>query len=218
VRLGSLSGEGIVDIVLPEANAAAPVRRLHDRRRPAVRIRRVRADDDTMVADFIRNLSPSSRLRRFHAGIRELMPEWLQRMTHPDLTRELALVAVVREGEREICVAEARYVLSDDVGVGREFALVVADAWQGRGLGKTLLLHLGCHAARHGVERLVGDVLRDNLAMIDLVRGVGYDVRSHPADPRLLRVERSFGATVPALRPPMALAGQASFETQRGLP
>ncbi len=47
--------------------------------------------------------------------------------------------------------------------------------------------------------RLVGDVLGDNLAMIELARGLGYTVRRHPADPRLVRVERSFGDVVAGL-------------------
>ena len=183
----------------PDAPAIAGPSR--DRRRPAVRIRRVQPHDAALIDEFIRSLSPASRQRRFHTGVRELPLAWLQRMTQPDAARELALVALAHLGGREICVAEARYVLGDDDVAGeREFALVVADAWQGRGIGKTLLLSLGCHALRHGVERLVGDVLRDNLPMVELARSLGYAVRRHPADPRLVRVERSFGALMPALR------------------
>jgi acetyltransferase len=180
---------------------------LADRRRAAVRIRRVRAHDTALIDEFVRNLSLTSRQRRFHAGIHELPPAWLQRMTHPEPDHELALVAVVRQDGREICVAEARYAVSDDVADGREFALAVADAWQGRGIGKTLLLSLGCHAARHAVARLVGDVLHDNLPMIELARGLGYTVRRHPAaDPRLVRVEQSFHGAWPGTRRPLSLA------------
>jgi GNAT superfamily N-acetyltransferase len=136
-------------------------------------------------------------------------------MTHPDACRELALVALAWQDGRDVCVAEARYVVSDDLVEGREFALAVADEWQGRGIGKTLLLRLGSHAAHHGVERLVGDVLRDNLAMIELARSLGYAVRSHPADARLVRVERRFGAAV-ARRHPASSPAKASFETQDG--
>jgi acetyltransferase len=198
-----------VDIVTPGPEAIVLAEPMSDRRRGGLRIRGVQANDDVLIDEFVRNLSAASRQRRFHAGIREVPPQWLQRMTHPEACCELALVALACHDDREICVAEARYVLSDDIGEGREFALAVADAWQGRGLGKTLLLRLGSHAARHGVERLVGDVLRDNLAMIELARGLGYAVRSHPADARLVRVERSFGAALPARRPPPGLTSQS---------
>ena len=205
-----------MDIVAPAREASVPVEPSSDRRRAAVRIRRVQAHDAALIDDFVRGLSLASRQRRFHAGVREVPPEWLWRMTHPDPSRELALIALVCQGGREICVAEARYVLSDDVTEGREFALAVADSLQGQGIGKTLLLSLGCHAARHAVPRLVGDVLHDNLPMIELARGLGYAVRRHPADPRLVRVERSFSGEWQAWCPPRILAGQASFETQGG--
>jgi acetyltransferase len=156
----------------------------------AVSVRRVRPDDAPMIDAFVQALSPLSRQRRFHAAVRALPAAWLERMTHPDAQRELALLAIVTLDGRESCIGEARYVLSDDIAVGREFALAVADAWQGRGIGKALLHGLGCHAQRHGVDRLVGDVLRDNLPMIELVRGLGYTLWRHPADARLLRVER----------------------------
>ena len=187
-----------------------------DRRRAGVRIRRVQAGDAGLIEEFVRGLSLASRQRRFHAGVREVPAEWLQRMAHPHPSRELALVALAHHDGREICVAEARYVLSDDIAEGREFALAVADAWQGRGIGKTLLLSLGCHAARHAVQRLVGDVLHDNLPMIELARGLGYAVRRHPADPRLVRVEQTFAGAWRAWCPPLVLASQASFETQSG--
>jgi len=206
-----------MDAVAPAREVSALVEPPSDRRRAAVRIRRVRASDAALIDDFVRGLSPLSRQRRFHAGVREVPPQWLQRMTHPDPGRELALVALIRQDGRDVCIAEARYVLSDDITEGREFALAVADPWQGRGIGKTLLLSLGCHAARHAVPRLAGDVLHDNLPMIELARGLGYAVRRHPADPRLVRVELSFGGSWRAWCPRLVLAGQASFETQSGL-
>lgn len=155
-----------------------------------VRVRRVRAQDSPLLDAFVQALSPTSRQQRFHAGIRALPAAWLERMTHPDVRRELALVATATIDGRELCIGEARYVHSDDIDPGREFALVVADGWQRWGIGKTLLRSLGCHAERHGVERLVGDVLRDNLPMIQLAQSLGYSVRRHPAEARLLRVER----------------------------
>ena len=172
-------------IAHPPSNAAWQLPGLN-----AVSVRRVDADDVPMIDAFVQALSPASRQRRFHAGVRALPSEWLDRMTHPDRQRELALLATVVVNGRELCIGEARYVLSDDVMPGREFALAVVDGWQGRGIGKALLHGLGCHAQRHGVERLVGDMLRDNLPMIELARALGYVVKRHPADARLLRAER----------------------------
>ena len=153
-------------------------------------VRRVRPDDASMIDAFVQQLSLASRQRRFHAAIRALPDEWLQRMTHPDAERELALVATVRVNSVEHCVGEARYALTPEEPDHREFALVVADGWQGRGIGRSMLRGLDRHAARHGVLCLYGDVLRDNLPMIELARCLDYRVVRHPAEARLVRVQR----------------------------
>lgn len=153
-------------------------------------VRRVRPDDAPMIDRFVQQLSPVSRQRRFHAGIRALPAAWLDRMTHPDLERELALVATVLIDGRQHCIGEGRYVQSDESPHDREFAIAVADGWQGHGIGRSMLRGLDRHAARHGVQRLYGDVLRDNLPMIELARSLDYSVCRHPAEARLLRVQR----------------------------
>jgi GNAT superfamily N-acetyltransferase len=185
-----------------------------------ITIRRVRAADALLFGDFVKDLSLGSRQRRFHIGLRELPAEWLQRMTRPDTRRELVLLATVPQGEGERCVGEARYVVSEAFGSAREFALAVADGWQGQGLGRALLRSLDCHAARSGVEQLVGEVLRDNLPMLDLARSLQYDVKRHPQDPRLLLVQRSFSALplpreLPCAALPFALAGGAAASARR---
>jgi acetyltransferase len=125
--------------------------------------------------------------------VNSLPPSWLQWMVHPDPLRDVALLAIAVDGRHPVCVGEARYALGDGPAGEREFALVVADEWQGVGLGSELLRQLGHRAALQGVERLVGDVMRDNLPMIELARRHGYAVRTHRADPRLLQVARSMG-------------------------
>jgi GNAT superfamily N-acetyltransferase len=87
-------------------------------------------------------------------------------------------------------VGEARYAVGDGLGCDREFALAVADPWQGQGIGSRLLRELTVHAQRAGVERLYGDVLHDNLPMIALAESQGYVVGRHPDGPRLLRVAK----------------------------
>jgi len=153
-------------------------------------VRAVRASDLALLEAFINGLSPASRRQRFHGGVRSLPAHLLQRMTRPDPRRELALLAITLEGGQARCIGEARYADGDGPAGEREFALVVADAWQRVGLGAALLDSLSAHADLTGVACLVGDVMRDNTAMIALARRNGHVVRTHPTDPRLLRVSR----------------------------
>ena len=199
-----------IDAVAALAHGATPV------------VRRVRPGDAAMIDAFVQRLSPASRRRRFHGAIRALPAEWLERMTHPDAQRELALVATVVLDGAEHCIGEARYVVADDPrerGVAlvpddsgeREFALVVSDGWQGCGIGRSMLRQLDRHAARHGVQRLYGDVLRDNLPMIELARSLDFSVGRHPTEARLVRVQRVLHrSAVPSALQGPSLAGPHS--------
>jgi acetyltransferase len=151
----------------------------------SVVVRPVLPQDADAEQRFVRALSPASRARRFHFGVRELAPGLLRSLTQIDHDRHVAVVAQA-DGEEDtpVIVADARYVRQDD-GDEAEFAIAVADEWQGSGLGHQLLERLIRHARRHGVRRLVGDVLQDNQRMMELVRKSGGRMVHHPGDATL---------------------------------
>jgi acetyltransferase len=132
---------------------------------------------------FVRSLSTESRVLRFHVGIRELPPEQLRAMTEVDPQRHVAVV--VQHGDS--IVADARYVLDEGSDTQAEFALAVADEWQGHGLGRHLLARMVAHARGRGLQRLYGDVLHDNRRMVGLVRESGGRFVGVPGDARVTR-------------------------------
>jgi len=136
---------------------------------------------------FVGALSPNSRYRRFHFGMRELPEQLVREMTEIDQHQHVALVARPETAEETI-VADARYVRSADTDEA-EFAVMVADAWQGAGLGRELLQRLARHAHANGLRRLYGDVLWGNEPMIGLVRALGGGLARHPTDATLVRAE-----------------------------
>jgi acetyltransferase len=141
--------------------------RLKDGTRVAVRP--MRPDDVELEVRFFEALSPQSRFQRFMQYLPHLPPGMVARFTQLDYDRELALVAL-HEGE---FVAVGRYSPNPD-GVTAEFALTVADAWQGKGLGRVLLQQL-CDTARDaGYEALYGYILQANHDMLDLARRLGF--------------------------------------------
>jgi acetyltransferase len=159
---------------------------LRDGRR--VRLRPITAHDATAEQRFVEGLSMEARYYRFHTPIRTLSPDVLGRMVRLD-PRQFALVATPHaapdddEGHWDVdaapgdpaapLVADARYVLADDADDRAEFAIAIADAWQGAGLGRVMLERLKAHARRQGIRSLHGDVLHDNRAMASLLRQVG---------------------------------------------
>ena len=165
------------------------------------------------MQDFVRGLSGASRQMRFHIGIRELPPDLLRAMTAVDPRCHVAVVAEVQhdEGATASFTAEARYVRSHDRRSEAEFALTVADAWQGAGLGRALLQRLMCHARRRGVTRWVGDVVHENLPMIALVRSMGGLFVAVPGDATLLRAVFDLskdGAALPGADHALTAAGE----------
>jgi acetyltransferase len=148
-------------------------------------VRPLRAGDTERVQQFVRRLSARSRLERFFAPLAELSPKQLERITSGS---GLSLAALDEQGS---IVALAEYACGDP---GRaEIALVVADAWQGRGLGGRLLAVLLEHARQAGLSRLEGVTRTGNDAMRGLATKLGFGLR-RDADPRLVRLERAVGA------------------------
>jgi acetyltransferase len=170
--------------------------RLSDGR--SVVVRPVLAFDAAAEQDFVRALSAASRLRRFHFGLRELPPSMLRAMTEVDHERHVAIVAEAFDADDEpTIVADARYVRgpTEDLSADEaEFAVAVADAWQGVGLGRALMRHLGRHATRQGIRRLVGDVLPDNGAMFALADALGGRLVASPNGPGVTRARFELSA------------------------
>jgi acetyltransferase len=131
-------------------------------------------DDAPAEQAFVGALSAASRYRRFHVGLRELPPSLLRHLTQVDQDHHVAIVARTASsaGAPGRIVADTRYVLDED-GRTAEFAIAVADDWQHAGLGRELLQRLADHARLHGVTRLHGDVLWDNVPMQRMVTSLG---------------------------------------------
>jgi acetyltransferase len=154
-------------------------------------LRRLTSQDRERVRRFVRDLSPASRHARFHGGVTELSDSVLAVLTDGSAQGRAAIVLEPhrpRNHERDdIALA---HLAPGDRSDSVELAVVVADRWQGRGLGRRLLAHLVESARDMGYRSLVGDVLAGNAAMLHLAGQLGFTVRAHPGEPNLLRIER----------------------------
>jgi acetyltransferase len=150
-------------------------------------VRAIRPEDAGMEQAFVRGLSDESRYFRFANALHELSDPMLVRFTQIDYDRELALVAVVQEDEGPRQIAVARYVIDAD-GLSCEFALAVADDWQGRGIGRRLLGHLADTARARGLEVMAGQVLNQNARMLALMTSMGFTIGADPDEPGMRRV------------------------------
>jgi acetyltransferase len=162
--------------------------RLGDGTRLAVRP--IRPEDAELERAFVHGLSDQSRFFRFFYQLHELTPAMLARFTQVDYDRELALVAAATDSDgTETFVGVARYTANPD-RESAEFAVVVADAWQHRGIARCLMERLMAAAKRSGLTRLEGAVLRANQNMLRFTAALGFKAHDDPEDPEQVVVER----------------------------
>ena len=150
-----------------------------------VRLQPVRPEDAGKVQSFVRALSPQSRYSRFLGALSELLPHMLRRLTQPVLPHEFGLLALAGGPGARSVVGMGHCVLEE--GSNAELAVVVADAWQRRGIGTRLVQALAHRAS--GVEALRGIVLAENRAMLALARRLGFRVLGNP-EPGLVQIEK----------------------------
>lgn len=156
-------------------------------------IRPIRPEDSAMEQAFVQGLSPASRYFRFLDTIKSLSAPMLKHFTEIDYDRHMAIIAVRdRDGEPEE-IGVTRYVVTEPADTC-EFAIVVADAWQGLGLGRILLQTLIEIARRRGLRSMFGDVLGSNRRMLDFVAKLGFRTDADAGDVSVRRVTLDLGA------------------------
>lgn len=174
---------------------------LHDGTRVTFRI--MHPEDADIEQTFVRDLSARSKQLRFFSSVAELSPNMLDQFTHPHYPNTYALIATVCEAGRERQIAVVRYESTGVDGVV-EFAVAVADEWQGFGIASQMLRGLTTVAAVAGIKRLEALVLRENHRMLKLARELGFTISSCENDATVVRVSKELrGSVSPPSSAPM---------------
>ncbi len=130
-------------------------------------IRPIRPEDAPLLLELFRSMSEQSIWFRFMGNIQNLSPAMLYQLTQIDYDRDIALVALEgseEEGRMLGCchfVRHPRYKWA-------EFAPMVGDAWQGKGVGAKLLEYGLAVARERGIESVRGLVSSQNRNMLAL--------------------------------------------------
>lgn len=161
-----------------------------------VTLRPVLPQDHGLLGDMINRLSQATRSNRFHGAVSGLSYDSLRQMTQVDYLRHLAFVITTTDCNHERVVADARYVV-DDEGDSAEFAIVVDDEWQRRGLAERAIRLLGTAARQQGLGWLHGSVLSANAPMLSLMQRCAFRCTPDRKDDRLVRVEARVDRAAP---------------------
>ena len=137
-------------------------------------------------AEFLSNCSEDTVYFRYFQLIKKWTHEMLIRFTQNDYDREIGLMAIGQPPGPEVMMGVSRLVMDADRSTA-EFAVIVADPWQGKGLGEKLIYRVIEIARDNGVKFLWGEVLAANLPMLGLVKKMGFIL--HPPEEGVRRVE-----------------------------
>jgi len=149
-----------------------------------VQLRPIRPEDGESLQKMVQGMSAESRYFRFMHAINDLSPQLIAQFTKLDYDRQMAFVAVGNNGNGDV-VGVSRYTMTTD-RLSAEFAVSIADDWQGQGLASALMKLVIEHAKAQNLQQLTGDVLATNNPMRGLMKSLGFIGTRDPNDRELL--------------------------------
>ena len=198
----------------PEPQGAAASGQVILRDGSTATLRPARAEDKTLLQDFLARIAPESYQRRFFgetpfevAAARMLAPE-------PPETK-LVLFVLTGEARQSRLIATGEYAREAPHSERAEVAFLVDDSVHGKGLGTLILERLALVAARHGITRFTALTMARNRAMLSMFQSSGFRVNRRleygeveldfsilPSEESVARMElRERAATVASLYP-----------------
>jgi len=145
-----------------------------------VNFRLIRPDDADRIRDLFYDLSEESIYFRFLTPLKSLRRQTLQDFYNVDQSRDISIVAVVKPrqaGETERIIGAGRYLLNRSTNEA-EFALLIQDEYQNRGIGSFMFAHLMRIAKSKGVKAFIAYVHPRNQPMIRFLHKTGKIIES----------------------------------------
>jgi acetyltransferase len=160
-------------VITPYPKKYETVWKLRDGR--SVLLRPIKPEDEPMWLEMFQTFSEESIRYRFFQVIKDTSHEMRVRYCNIDYDREVAIVAEMTENGKRRILGVARVGLEPDAKTG-EIAFIVADPWQGLGLGTKMVDHAIEICKDMKVESLYAIMIRDNVRAINLMKKMGFEV------------------------------------------
>ncbi len=146
-----------------------------------IQVRPIRPEDEPTILEFLQHVTADDLRLRFFGPMKVFTHAFIARLTQLDYARAMAFVAFDDAGA---LVGVVR-IHSDSVYESGEYAILLRSDRKGLGLGWTLMQLLIDYAKAEGLQRISGQVLRENTVMLQMCRELGFDVTTDPTDPGL---------------------------------
>jgi RimJ/RimL family protein N-acetyltransferase len=138
-------------------------------------LRPVKISDEPLLKDFFYSLSNDGMYHRFISTRTDMPHARLQQYVAIDYSKELVILAMQKEADRETIVGMGQYFI-DEQSHTAEVAFVVRDAFQNKGVGSELLPYLTYLAKKSGLHGFTAAVLMDNKRMLQLFEKMGFHI------------------------------------------
>jgi acetyltransferase len=140
-----------------------------------VLLRPIKPEDEPLWMEMFQKFSEKSIRYRFYNIFKDTSHGMRVRYCNIDYDREIAIIAEMNEEGQRKLLGVVRVPIEPDQKTG-EIAFIVADPWQGLGLGSKMVDHVIEICKDKKLETLYGVMLSDNLRAIDLMKRMGFTI------------------------------------------
>lgn len=141
-----------------------------------VLLRPIKPEDEPLWLEMFKNCSEESIRYKLFQTLKHMPHEVRVRYCNIDYDREIAIVAELTENGARKIIGTARVSIELDGKTG-EIAFLVADPWQGLGLGTKLVDYVIEICKERGLETVYGIMLPENRKAIELMKNLGFQLK-----------------------------------------
>jgi acetyltransferase len=139
-------------------------------------LRPIRPEDEPMELEMVNRLSKESLYFRFFGYVPKMTHELMTRFTQIDYDREMAVVALIEQDGKEEMIGVVR-IIADPWGEAAEYAILIADEWQGQRLGSQMTDYIIEIGRDMKLSEIYATVLSSNKGMLTLFERKGFDIQ-----------------------------------------
>ncbi|MBV1698913.1 MAG: bifunctional acetate--CoA ligase family protein/GNAT family N-acetyltransferase [Hyphomicrobiales bacterium] len=161
------------------------VRHMQLRDGTAILIRPVRPEDEPLYPPFFAAVSPEDLRLRFFAPVKDFSHTFIARFTQIDYARAMAFLALDEASGAMLGVVRLH---SDAEYRNGEYAVLIRSDLKSRGLGWLLMQTIIEYARSEGLGTISGQVLRENVTMLQMCREFGFRIEPDPQEPSAVLV------------------------------
>ncbi|MCI5082536.1 MAG: GNAT family N-acetyltransferase [Saprospiraceae bacterium] len=147
-----------------------------------VLLRPIRPEDEPLELAMVERLSKESLYFRFFGYVPKMTHELMIRFTQIDYDREMAIVALTENAAQQTEMIGVVRIIADPWGEAAEYAILVADEWQGQGIGGQMTDYIIEIGREMGLKSIYATVLASNKGMISLFKKKGFTVKREDFD------------------------------------